>query len=507
MLKMKHLHIFVIKSFLGPLAVTFFICLFIFLLQSVWKYIDILVGKGLDFATLSEFFFYLTLTVFPMALPLAILLAALMAFGNMGEHLELLSMKAAGVSLFRIMNPLIFFIVFVCIGAFFFSNEVLPWSRNKMYSMKENITQKKPELEISENKFVQMGDDFVVKVQRKDKETGTLYGLIFYDHSKGKTYENITYADSAKMKMTADDGYMHFTMYHGVRMDFFKESNRKKYDTERAPFQKEYFTQREMMMPLDRDLKDDLMYSNHYISLSVRQLRAEADSINKALERIEVAHERVLQRRYSLAELPNDDDELVASERARSIQAEKETRLDERSSPVVDTLRVEAKDPTYLFYSLKKEELSQALSKTLASIRSYREQSEEYQRRTKAQGDLLRRVISEWHRKFSLSFSCLIFFFIGAPLGAIIRKGGLGLPVVISVLLFVIYYVLDTVGVTMSREGTVPAYIGMWLSSFFLLPLGIFLTIQAATDSVIMNTDTYKKFFSKLFKRDKHNDK
>ncbi len=513
MFKIKRLHIFVVKSFLGPLVVTFFICMFIFLLQSVWKYVEYLVGKGLGLADLGELFYYLSLSVLPMALPLAILLAALMAFGNMGEHLELLAIKAAGVSLFRIMRPLIFFIGIVCIGAFYFSNHVLPWANNRVQSMMYNIKQKTPELEIEENRFVELDGGMVIKVKRKNKETGMLYDLLLYNHSKRKTYDNVTYADSAEIQMTPDGAYMKVSMYHGTTIEQFKGEGENTYNQERAPLRKDYFARRDVLFELDQGLKQDLVFSKHYISMSIDELKVEADTLQKEMKGMEEGFEKTAKGRYKVFKeepvygygsqhvgYPDKNSEVKLEE------VVPEEYIEDMKQEQQELVKVLAVSADSLKYSLKKEELVKALDSEIADLRRNIQEAKSNKQIMAHKKGLIRRMISEWHRKFSLSFSCLIFFFIGAPLGAIIRKGGLGLPVVISVLLFVLYYIIDTTGTQFAREGVMQEYIGMWLSSFFLLPLGVFLTFKAVTDSVMMSTDTYKLFFKKIFKRGNKNE-
>nr|WP_321450633.1 LptF/LptG family permease [uncultured Carboxylicivirga sp.] len=487
---MKKLHLFIIKSYLGPLAMTFFISLFILVMQFLWKYVDDMVGKGLDTLVLAELLFYATLQVVPMALPLAILLASLMTFGNLGENYELTAIKAAGVSLPRTMKPLIYITIFISVSAFWFSNNVMPYANLKLYSLLYDVKQAKPELEIKEQVFYDGFDNFRIKIDHKDKETNLLHNIMIYDHrDRFNKNTNVTLADSGRLQVSKDKRNMVLTLMNGVRYDEKQgNSNKRLRDRDLQKFRIDHFKEQIALIELQGlnfDRTDENLFANYDRMKNLSQLTTDIDSFN-------------IQRSAFVDRLAKTSENFYFQNARYTARRNKK----DPNLSFIDSAQVQNTDT--LLAGLTIHQKKMAIESALRKARDNKNQMDDEKRHINAQDGKIRKHTIEVHRKFTLSFACFIFFFIGAPLGAIIRKGGLGMPVVISVLFFIIYYIIDTMGGKMAREGIWPVYQGMWLSSAVLLPLGIFLTYKSATDSTLLNGDAYRIFFRKLFKREKY---
>ena len=476
---MKKLHIFILQNYLGPLILTFFIALFILVMQFLWKYVDDMVGKGLEWYVLAELLFYASLQVVPMALPLAILLASLMTFGSLGENYELTALKSAGISLPRIMMPLIILTICISIFAYQFSNNILPVANLKSVSILHGIRETRLEMDIKEKVFYQGVDDFSIKVEEKEKGTGMLYDVMIYDHrDRQARNSNVTLADSGKLNMSNDKKFMILTLFDGVRYDEkLSLGNFKQQRRDAQTFHTDYFKEQSAVIQIygfDFSKTDESLF-------------------------------RSSDRMKNLAQLTNDLDS-IKGERAVYVKSLEDRtsnfhfsrlRFDERKNyEVIDSSQVKNSDS--LFHLLTTDKQKMVVEYALRQARDNKQSVDDQMRFIDREGLKIRRHEMEIHRKFTLSFACFIFFFIGAPLGAIIRKGGLGLPTVISVIFFVIYYIVDTTGVKFAKEGVWLVYQGMWLSSAVLLPIGMFLTYKATTDSSIMNADAYIIFFQKL---------
>lgn len=451
---------------------TFFIVLFILIMQFLWKYIDDLVGKGLDIVTLGELLFYFTISFMPMALPLAILLAALMTFGNMGENLELTALKSAGISLQRIMLPLILFIILISIGAFFFSNNVLPHSNLKSRSLLHDIQKQRPELNIQPGSFYNGINGFSIKIAEKDPGTNLMHEILIYDHRDKIGNVSVTYADSGYMSITPNELNLIFNLYNGHSYTELQQDNRNKNKT--YPHRRDRFSEETVIFDLtgfglNRSNED--LYKSHYSMLNLDGLEHYRDSFTIILnDRKEVFTKTMMNA--NLFKFPNFDRKRREKENIK-IDSTKKFR------------------PREILDELINEKQEHTIELAIAHAKSAKKNVADSQRSIVWRAKTIKRYEIEWQRKFTLSFACFIFFFIGAPLGAIIRKGGLGTPVVVSVLFFVVYYVITLMGEKFAREMIVTPFEGMWASSFILLPLGIFLTYKATTDSVIMNTETY----------------
>ena len=473
-----------LQTFLPLFMMTFFICLFIVLMQFLWRYIDDLVGKGFEVALIGELFCYAALSMVPMALPLSILLASLMAFGNLGEHFELTAMKASGVSLIKVMSPLMVFLTVVAVGAFFFQNDVLPVSQVKMYSLLYSMRQKSPELDIPESTFYDQIDGYNLFVKSKNRETGTLHDVMIYDVSAGFGYANVIVADSGHLSFTDDKKHLYLELYHGESFEDLKDDRQKK-DRNGMLYRRETFRQKEIMIPFDATFNrmDDESMRSQYIGKNMAELNHTIDSVGLRIDSMGDDFARAM-KAETLCGLPQrrvvtrDDQEVEVG----IMQVEMPAPLN------VDSI-FNASSP------LQKVEYVEAAKTKATHVRQnmeFRSVAVEDASKT------VRRHQIELQKKFTLSFACLIFFFIGAPLGAIIRKGGLGTPIVVSVLLFIAYYIVDNMGYKLARDGRWPVWEGIWLSSEVLLPLGVFLTYKAVNDSAVFNPDAYRNFFRRL---------
>jgi len=485
---MKKLHLFILKSYLGPLAMTFFISLFILVMQFLWRYVDDMVGKGLEFTTLAKLLFYASLQVIPMALPLAILLASLMTFGSLGENYELTAIKASGVSLLRTMKPLIVVTVIISVLAFGFSNNVLPWANLKLYTLLWSVKQKKPELEIKEQVFYDGIEDFRIKIDGKDPETGIIYNWMIYDHRDSRNpNSNVTMADSGKLQISEDNGFMKLILMDGIRYEENVRQEKKRLDSKaKQQFRKDKFKKQIALFDMqghNLEEQDEQLFSSHDRMKNLAQLAADVDSFSTV--------------QSGVSEQINQQTKNFYFQQRRYFQR-KNKEVVKVSIDSVQYLNLDS-----LFEGLSSHQQLIAIEGAKRQVQDNRSQLEGKISRFKSYQVKITRHTMELHRKFTLSFACFIFFFIGAPLGAIIRKGGLGMPVVISILFFIVYYIIDTLGAKFAREGVWHVYQGMWLSSAILFPLGGFLTYKSATDSTLLNADAYIIFFQKLFKREK----
>lgn len=482
MLGIKKLYTFMLRSFLPLFVMTFLIVLFIVLMQFLWRYIDDLVGKGLSIDVLGELFFYAAVTMIPMALPLAILLASLMTFGNLGEQFELTAMKASGISLLRCMRPLIVLMVVIAIGAFFFQNYVLPVAQTKMWTLLFSVRQKSPELEIPTGVFYDQVPGINMFVQNKDRETGVLYDMMIYDMSKGFDNARVILADSGRLQPTADNNHLRLTLYHG---EMFENLNDAGLERRNVPYRRESFDLKELLIRFDTNFNrlDEDGMRNQYVGKNIAELQATIDSVNIRVDSLGTVYGQ---------ELLNEPLLEVADTR-RVLSGGKWV---EEPIPDINTRNTLDIDSVF-----RGRSSSSAAAYITSALYRAKRNKQEYEFRSYSMADdrkVIRRHSIEMVKKFTLSFACIIFFFIGAPLGAIIRKGGLGTPLVISVLLFIFYYVIDNTGYKLARDGKWPVWEGMWLSSAVLLPLGVFFTWKAMNDSDVFNADAYINFFRRL---------
>lgn len=474
MLRIKKLDIFVLKSFLLLFAGTFFICLFIFMMQFLWRYVDELVGKGLEIKVLSQFFFLSALTLIPLSLPLAILLAALMTFGNFGERYELLSMKAAGIPLLRIMQPVILFCVLLGLTSFFFQNVVGPKAQKELWTLIVSMKQKSPEVDIPEGVFYSDIDGYNIYVKQKDRETGILKDVLIYNFSDGFENAHIIWAAEGKLELTADKQHLYLHLYNGEQFENLKSQAGL---SRNVPYRRETFREKHTLIQFDTQFnmvdgnflnrRSDIKNMNE-ITHAIDSLTAYADSLGRSM------HSDIMQSTYKAPILSKSDSVKIQEEKLSVINIDS----------VFNTLTSAEKLKTLSTCENRLSSLSSDWS-----MKSYL---------TKETDANIRGHRSDWHKKITLSLACIIFFFIGAPLGAIIRKGGLGMPVVLSVLIFILYYIIDSGATRVAKSGEMNIILGTWMSTLVLAPLGGFLTYKSNKDSVVFNIDVYIAFFRKL---------
>lgn len=475
-LKIKKLDLFILKTFSTNLMATFLICLFIFIMQLLWKWVDDFVEKGLDFFVLAQFFVLSSITLVSQALPLAILLASLMTFGSFGEKLELLSMKAAGIPLFRIMRPLIVLCTALCFVSFYFQNVVSPYSQMKLLTLMYSIKQSSPESEIPEGVFYDKLEGYNIYVEKKNKETGTLYNVMIYDMSAGFENANILVSDSATIKSTADEKHMILSMFNGEQ---FSNLTDQQVNKRNVPYRRETFSRKDVLIAIDGgfEMKDGSFLKGNAKSKNIKELEVAIDSLGTANDSIGLDNWKEVKRStYKVSNKFNADDSVyMTRNKLFRINVDSIYNIASRHSKLV-WKRTELNKIKQLNvdYDIKRS-VMRSLDK-----------------------DLNKHKIT-WWEMFTLSLGCLVFFFIGAPLGAIVRKGGLGYPVLISVATFILYYIFNTSGSKMAREGEWQIWYGAWLSTIILAPLGVFFTYQSNKDSGIFNSDSIKAFFRMLF--------
>ncbi len=478
---LKALDRFVIKSFIGPLVLTFFIVLIILLLQFLWMYIDELAGKGLSAGILAELLFQFSLSFVPTALPLAILLAALMSFGNMGEYGELTALKSSGIPLQRIMRSLIIVIALLVLVSFYFSNYILPYSNRQARSLLYDIRRKRPDINLQAGTFNNDIDGFSIKITSKDPATNRLDGLLIYDHRSKNGNVSVTHADSGYIKITSDETGMIMQLFNGYSYNEIEERN-VSYDSRKLPARRDSFEEETIILSLtgfDLERSGNELFKSTSWMLNLSQLSFFADSLTKD-------HEKKSEAMFSEYRDSKLLTELNPIKTYKEIAGTEDRRKTAVFNPaeIFDTLTMSSK-PMILQRSIESmREAGNFISSSSESMKINIRQVKKYE--------------IDWHKKLTLPFACLIFFFIGAPLGAIIRKGGLGTPSVISIFFFVIWYVISLSAEKLVEEALVGAIPGMWASAYILLPVGIFLTYKASTDSVIMNVDTYLQFFRNI---------
>ena len=492
----KRLHIFMLQTFLPLFAMTFLIVLFIVLMQFLWKYIDQLVGKGLGMDVIGELFFYAALSMVPMALPLAILLASLMTFGNLGEKFELTAMKASGISLIRVMAPLMAVVGMLAVGAFFFQNDVLPKAQVKMWTLLFSVRQKSPEVEIPENVFYDQIPGYNLLVKEKNKETGMLYDVMIYDVNRG---DNVTIllADSAQMAMTPEMSHLYLHLFEGEQFENLREQRT---SDRNVPFRREAFLDKQILIPFDANFNrlDEQGMRQQYVGKNIVELHQSIDSIGHRVDSIGDMFSRDLRRDASLV-LPQPD---------LTVPARTDGSVDEYAVKRQEDLRKRAEELAQatrplsidsVLGSMPPAQAAQLIGQAIGISREHQNVNEFKSLTMDEEKRSIRRHEIELIKKYTLSVACIIFFFIGAPLGAIIRKGGLGTPLVVSIFLFLIYYIFDNTGYKLARDGRWPVEAGIWLSTMVLAPLGAYVTWKAMNDSSVFDGDRYRNFFRRVF--------
>lgn len=477
MFRIKKLDIFIAKQF-GLLFIgTFFICQFVLMMQFLWRYIDELIGKGLSMEVLAEFFWYMGLMLVPQALPLAILLSSLITFGNMGESSELTAIKAAGISLMQAFRSLIFISVLICFTSLYFQNTIGPNANKQIGLMLMSMKQKSPELEIPEGIFYDGIPNSNLYVQKKDLNTGKLYGIMIYRMTGSYEDQAIILADSGMLQSTAEKKHLLLSLWSGEWFENMKAQEMA--GSAAVPYRRETFTAKRILLDYDGDFNmgDGSSMSNNASAKSFSKIRHDLDSLKEQYDSIGRMYYNEDQRMaYALPKVSVKD-----SLRSMGLVA-------------TNTYNVDS-----AFSQLTPDRRRAAVGYALQQVKQ-RASDLDFKQMITSDGDrLIRQHKIEWVRKITLALTCLIFFFIGAPLGAIIRKGGLGLPVLISVLVFIVYYILDNSGYRMARGGMWAIWFGNALAPAVLVPMAVFFTYKATNDSVVFNVDLYTDIFRRFF--------
>lgn len=473
---MRKLDRFIIKSFLGPFCAVLFVVLFILVMQFLWLYIDELVGKGLGLGVILEFLGWGCCTIIPTALPLAVLLSSMMTLGTLGENNELLAIKAAGVSLGRVLAPLSVIAVIICIGAFFASNELIPLAYNKIYTLRNDILRTKNEIKIPEQSFYDGIDGYVLRIEERDDESGMMHGVMVYNHSSNKGNVSLTLADSALMQISPDKKYLSFELFDGIN---YEETNTRKYRDTTLQFQRIGFSHQELRISLENyafQKSEAGEFKNEIKALNLDQLRYQKDSLGGEHRDLMEGHYNSMLKDRHLRYNRQLDTSYASG--VRSDFAPEELGHWKNLSTEIDATR---------------KAVSNA-NEIVSSLSSFGRDSYQY-------NFLLRRIDEGIFKKFALSIACFIFFFIGAPIGALIRKGGLGVSAIISVLFFLLYWVIDVTGTKLARDGAVDSFSGVFISSYVLLPIGILLTWQSINDSSMFSMDNLKTWFKNIKNR------
>lgn len=451
------------------------------MMQFLWKWVDQLIGKGLALDVLGRFFFYAAMTLVPGSLPLAVLLASLITFGNLGERLELLAMKAAGIPLVRILQPVFIFVVCVMCGSFYFQNVIVPESSKRLAALSYSIRQKSPELEIPEGVFYNDIPGYNLFVEKKDVERGMLYGIMIYNQGSNFDDTQVVLADSGRLQSTADQKYLQLTLYDGQRFRNMQNTG-SAMDHATVPYMRETFKTEVDLIPFDESLNemDANLFNSNAQTKNLKQLTLGIDSLIHLLD--STGREQYAQYSYGFLS------SIRLTGRSDSAQIIAQAAQD---SIVLDSVyaRLTAnQEARTARIALDRVESGESQTAMMRDISAYNNRS-------------LRLHYVERHRKFTLSLACIIFFFIGAPLGAIIRKGGLGVPVVISVIIFIFYYIINASGEKLAKNGTWDSTFGAWLSSMVLAPIAVWLTWKSNQDSAVFNIEAYQQFIKRLLKR------
>ena len=478
MFRIKKLDIFIVKQF-GMLFIgTFFICQFVLMMQFLWRYIDDLIGKGLTMDVLAQFFWYMGLMLVPQALPLAILLSSLITYGNLGESSELTAIKAAGISLMQSFRGLIVITIMIAFASFYFQNNIGPTANLKLAQLILSMRDKSPETQIPVGVFYDGIPNSNIYVQKKDNETGKLYGIMIYRMTGSYEDQAIILADSGMLQSTADRKHLLLSLWSG---EWFENMQSQEFtNTAAVPYRRETFVDKKILIPFDDgfNLTDASLLSGSAKSKSMGAIWHSLDSLNHYYDSVGNVNFKELSYLYNPIKVKTSRDSL---------------RLETKRASLEQTFDVETD-----YNKLSSAQKQQVVSSAIANIQ--RDISElDYRSMLTVDGDVaIRFHWIEAYNKITLALSCLLFFFIGAPLGAIIRKGGLGIPIIVSVLVFITYYILDNSGYRMAREGIWAIWFGKTLAMMVLTPIAVFVTYKANNDSVVFNMDAYRVFFTKL---------
>ncbi len=476
MFRIKKLDIFIVKQFGLLFLGAFFVCQFVLMMQFMWRFVDNLIGKGLTMDVMAQFFWYMGLYLVPQGLPLAILLSSLITFGNLGESSELTAIKSAGISLMQTMRPLIIITVCIAIGSFYFQNRIGPHANMKLAQLMVSMKQKSPELEIPEGIFYDGIPNCNLYVEKKNMDTGRLYGIMIYRMTGSYEDQAIILADSGMLQSTAEKKHLVLTLWSG---EWFENMRSQELGgSASVPYRRETFIHKKIVLPYDADFNmADIGGLGHKArGKSLRELAHGRDSLIQFYDSLGY-------RIY--ADLKMNFYNIPSISHADSLKAV--------SSPLAQHFNADS-----LLAKLDAEKQRKLVDNALNRVKSETNELD-FRSMVTSDGDKqIREHELESIKKFTLSLACLIFFFIGAPLGAIIRKGGLGMPVIISVVVFLIFFILDDTGYRMARGGMWTVPFGTSLASAVLVPLAAFVTYKANNDSVVFNLDAYREFFRRV---------
>lgn len=466
---MKTIHKLVLKAYLGPMILTFFIVMFVLMMNFVWRYIDELVGKGLSPGIIIELMSYAMVNTIPMGLPLSMLLAAIMTMGNLGENYELLAMKSAGMSLPQIIKPLIIVVGVIAVGSFFIINDLVPYANKRMFSIIYDIRQQKQTLEFQDGLFFNGIDNMSIRVGKQEPDTHLLHDVLIYDNRSIDGNMNTIVADSGYIRLSDDKKYLLVTLFQGQT---YEQTRNSQWFT-KSTLRHHIFDMQDQVIPMSgfaMERTDANQFSGSQTK-DITELQSDIDSleltVNTSTTRSyePLLKEQIFARDNSVLPIPD------------SMKVDKRGYRNMLAQDSISALPLRDKDRVW--------NQARMLAKNSRNMFAFDESTAK-----EALNQLYRSKV-EWHRKISLPMSIMIFFLIGAPLGAIIRKGGLGMPIVISVIFFVIYYIISITGEKLAKEGNWEAVYGMWLSSFILTPIAAYLTYKATNDSALLDTDWY----------------
>ena len=469
---MKKLDKFILKAFLGPFVAILLVVVFVLMMQFLWLYIDELVGKGLGLKVIAEFLFWGVCTILPLALPLSTLLASMMTVGNLGENKELMAIKAAGISLARVLVPICVSSAVISIGAFYAGNNLVPKAYNEIFTLRDDIGKTKEEIKIPSGTFYEGIEGYVLRVDRQNDD-GMMYGVMVYDHTGNKGNTSLTIADSSTLRMSKNKDYLLFTLFHGTN---YQETNKKAYRDTSLELQRIDFSRQEIVIPLKNyafEKSDTSRFGDQAKSQNLAELLVSKDSLDTKLRDMREVKYRYLSK---------------ASYFLHADQLDTASHKNDRSLFVSDgPMDWESASEEYAAYN-----------EILSNAREMQQDIKNFERDTYESMFYVRRMDIEILKKFAQALACFILFFIGAPLGALIKKGGLGTSAIVSVLFFVLYWVVDITGTKLARDGEISASVGVFISSYVLIPIGLFLTWKAINDEEVFNTDAIKNWWRKL---------
>ena len=481
---------YILRTFIPLFVMSFAVCWFIVVMQFLWRYIDELVGKGLSGFMLLKIIFYAALSFIPMSLPLGILLASLMTLGNLGERLELLALKASGIRLYRIIRPIMLLVLAMACGLFYFQNDLMIRAQVRMWTLVITAKYAAPEMEITPGVFYTGIPGYSLYAKDRDAGTGLMHRMMVYDMSRGYLNPRIIRADSGRLVMDKSKKFLVLKLYQGQS---FENIQTQSYNTstDAVPYMLPHFDYSETFIPFDANIKmqDEGELSSMYVGKNLHQLQRSIDSIRPILDSTRLSYAQVvgaslMESHYGTSSYAYPDSATRAQEQVRLAHLEQQTR------------HSKAEDASLTFTP---QDSLQAISMARDKADRVKEEASLYIDTDDAQFYQFRTLHQEWHRKFTFPVSCLIFALIGSSLGAIVRRGGIGMPIIISIFFFVVYFIIDSFGTNMLRNESIPIWLGMWLSNIVLFPVGIFLAYKANQDSSALNVEVYVIFFRKLF--------